>query len=362
MKRFRKMALAALAFVMLFGGTTARAEDFDLWDFPELPAFTVISGVVAEILPGNDYDPTPDFIITIGESSARIVTNFNTLFLGEMPNIGDTIQAHHPTELFMITIYPPQHIGRVIVNQSDENLDIENILVERFYFDEDFGALISGDGGLILNFTDDSPIYLQDGQNFREIIYGDLIESLHGRLLAVKYGPTTRMMPPSTIPGEDGQNVMIYVLFETAVHLPGLADPDFGFPGMMPPLLDIEIPENPIVVNGMFIEQGYRQINGVYYVPLRAVVNAIGLGDTIVWNPATASVSLYGYAGQHLHFAPGSPIITIDGETTTLNHPTLLLDGTTYVPFNFFASQIFGMNNAHQFEGQIEIDNFEPMR
>jgi len=244
--------------------------------------------------------------------------------------------------------------------------DITNVRVDRFFIDEDFGGnLVSSDGSLMLYFTDDTPIIREDGADFRyEIKYwdGELMDELNSRLMLVLYGPTTRMIPAQTIPGEDGQGLTIYVLFETAVHLPGdVGGLDLGLGLFDGANVSAEWTNYGIVVNNEQITETWQAIEGGYYVPFRAVVNALGFGDSIGWNPDNASITVEGEDGRNINFVIGSSDVTVNGEVVAMQGAARLVDGVTYVPFQFFRSYIFGMNNAFHFEGQVVIDNQEAM-
>jgi hypothetical protein len=310
--------------------------------------FTSMTGRVIEITEHdhsvwlrieNDYTMT-DFIIDI-----------NTMKLGEMPEMGDEITAFYDANMPRITIFPYQVNARAIVGDLGEN---GNVRLARFAYSAEFGGqLISSEGDFILNFTDDTPIYFQDGQNFREVIEGDIMEALQNRLLLVEYSAINRMMPPATVPGEDGQNVRIHVLFEQAVHL-GFLGLDTG--------MDFEMPEYGINVSGRFINEKFQWIDDTVYVPFRAVLAELGMNDSITWHPNTATISFIGHDDRYLQFAPGSDRVEVNGEMKTLDFKTLLIEGVTYVPLHMFRGEFLGFNNAYWFEGMVNINNFELMQ
>ena len=168
--------------------------DFDLgggeiWD--DMPTFSSWTGEVTEISIYESDPPAYIFLIQGENGSANLITNFNTFFLGEMPEVGDTITGFYMPEAFMALIYPPQFNTSVIVNGEHSY----NIAVDRF--DED---LISYDGFLMLNIGDDTEIILQDGEAFD-------CELAH-RKLVVLYDISTRSIPAITTPSK------IIVLFE----------------------------------------------------------------------------------------------------------------------------------------------------
>jgi hypothetical protein len=331
-------------------------EDFS-WDFgwgdDFMPLDTVFTSMVGRVTEITNNDHTIWLTIDKDPGQAYVIIDINTIQLGDMPEVGDMIKAFYDSNMPRITIYPPQIEVRAIINGIDE---AKSFRLARFTSNADFGGqLVSNDGELILNFTDDTPIYLQDGQNFREIIEGDLMEALENRLLLVQYGATTRMMPPSTIPGEDGQGVVIHVLFEQAVHL-GFLGLDTGTD------FDFEMPEYGINVQGGFIDEQFRQIDDTVYVPFRAVLAALGMNDSITWHADTASISFVGHDDRYLQFAPGSDQVVVNGETKTLDFATMLIDGVTWVPLHMFRGDFLGFNNAYWFEGMVNINNFELMQ
>ncbi|MCL2405423.1 MAG: hypothetical protein FWC92_07750 [Defluviitaleaceae bacterium] len=167
-------------------------SDFILDDNPwdNMPVFGSMTGTVVRI--ATQYTDPPSYAFYLeGESgSAVLITDFNTFFLGEIPEVGDTITGFHLMTTFMRAIYPPQYDVSVIVNG-----DFENIAVDRF--DDE---LISYDGNLRLNIGEDTEIILQDGELFD-------CELAH-RKLVVLFDISTRSIPAQTTPNK------IIVLFE----------------------------------------------------------------------------------------------------------------------------------------------------
>ena len=351
--------------------------------------FLSITGTVTEITPFYDTDgeavPSAKFIRIEGEDGTTVFrTDFNTFILGAQDiEAGDNIAGYFPHGP-MTMIYPPQHLVYLIVNYRHRP-EHEEVKIDRFNLNED-GVLVSADGMLQLNFTDQTPILLQDGRDFREDIAEirrqyeelgielptslELMDALDGRMLVVTYGPTTRGIPAQTIPGEDGQNMKIVVLFERAVALPGGISLDTELPQAelhqteLPQIEDNTLMEwtvNEIVVEGEIIAAQWQRIDGVYYVPLRAVVDALGLGDTIEWNGDTRSVTLSN-GTSNITMTIGSNNYLVGGTTIYgLTYAPIIVDNRTYVPFRFF-SEIFGMTNAYHLEGQVVINNDELMQ
>lgn len=390
MKRFARFIGLALAGVLVFGTVTAFGEngenDYDENDngygyedyddnmeadaheengsdnAPALGSFIFRSGEVTEIRPFyRDEEPVYGeyFIHIEGEEGTTVFrTDYNTFVLGNAIEVGDVITGYFPVGP-MILIYPPQFLAHVIVNG-----EFDNVRVARFFLDDD-GNLDTVDGMFRLNFTDETAIYLQDGRDFRADIEewdGELMNELNGRLLVVVYGPTTRGIPEMTIPGEDGSNVEIYVLFERIATGPA----DIGFGAAVDLDEQVEDPNlmewtvNEIVVNGEIIEANWQRVDGVYFVPFRAVINALGFGDTITWDGETRTITVNN--GTHdIRFVVGEDNYYVDNlRIGHFGFPSALIDSTTYVPIRFF-TQVFGMNNAYMHEGQIVIDNEEVM-
>ena len=353
--------------------------------------FLSFAGEVVEISPVYDNDGEPVYgeyrIEVSGDGTTIFLTNYFTFVLGNEVAVGDEIVGYYEAAGIMALIYPPRHTVRLIVNG-----DFDNVKIDRFNISEDFdGGLLSEDGQLLLNFTDDTVILLQDGQDFRnaiDFVDRDLMEELDGRTLVVTYGPTTRAIPAQTIPGADGANVEIVVLFEPIAHgpaelaqvedLPLDADTYTGVWEYTADLDDFDVDEqdiiegvievtdpifelavNEIVVNGNRINTNWREIGGVYFVPFRAVVNALGFGDTIRWDGETRSITVHNGEVDIYFHVDGTVLVVGDQELTMDTAPTIIND-LTYVPFRFFW-EVFGMNNVYHFEGQIVIDNEEPM-
>ena len=396
MKNFVKAIAVAVAGVLVLGAATAFANngdddgivsiidndqvengyengygyDYNYEDYYgqylPMPTFHHRQGVVVSI---NDVYGSDDQMIRIegeyGTTDLRV--DFNTFVLGNPIEIGDEIKGFFPFGP-AIMIYPPQFLAYAIINA-----EVENVRVDRFFVNEYTGTLISADGNLELNFTDDTAIQFQDGQDVRENIANinetyeldqELLEVLDGRMMVVVYGPTTRAIPAATIPGEDGQNVEIHVLWERAVHLGGGfgMDAEIGFGIDLPTNEDevtIDWPINEVVINGELTELNWVRIRGAYFVPFRAVVDALGFGDTIRWVGETQTI--YVSNGEYeIHFSIEANNFVANGETIELEHAAVLIGDSTYVPFRFF-SVVFGMNNAFILEGQVVIDNEEAM-
>jgi len=168
--------------------------DFDPWE--DMPVFGSWTGEVVEISVEYSSPPTYTFLLSTENGSANFITNFNTFFLGDIPEVGDTITGFHLMDTFMTMIYPPQFNASVIVNGEFYNIHVDR-------FDDE---LISYDGNLMLNIGDETEIILQDGEPYD----GELAH----RKLVIVYDISTRSIPARTTPSQ------IIVLFEHAVTGP----------------------------------------------------------------------------------------------------------------------------------------------
>ncbi len=93
-----------------------------------------------------------------------------------------------------------------------------------------------------------------------------------------------------------------------------------------------------ISVNGENIktENSFLE-NGVTYVPLRFVSNALG-AESVDWKPAenTATVAL---DGKNMEFTIGKDYAVVDGKRKKLNGPVRLKNSRTYLPVRFIAEE-----------------------
>jgi len=301
----------------------------------DMPNFGQITGEVTNI-EDNEWGLT---ITIVGENGT---TNFtsnewsNTLFLGSAPAVGDTITGFHVMEMFMLSIYPPQHPASVIVNHDfyDEH-GLPFITVDRFYEHYE-GQLISADGQLVVNIGDDTNITLQDG----EVFDGEL----EGRMLVVTYYITTRSLPPQALPEQ------IIVLFEQITTGPAYLD-DYYLG------VDAADPHYDVVINGvpfpgpMAIFVGEDAIFPTH-VELAPVALYLTNTDTdIDWNDN--AVTLEGINGT-ISFILGEYDFILNGETVTLNQPSVGFYGNVFVPILFFRD-VFGMGSAYSQHGVIYL-------
>ncbi|NLB87750.1 MAG: copper amine oxidase N-terminal domain-containing protein, partial [Syntrophomonadaceae bacterium] len=115
---------------------------------------------------------------------------------------------------------------------------------------------------------------------------------------------------------------------------------------------------NIVVDNDMVIAspKPYSNDKGVVMVPLRVIAEA--LGYEVSWDNKSNSISL----NKNIALKINSHDYTkADGSLITLDTDPALVDGTTFVPLNFF-TDVLMMNNAYVFEGQIDINNGEKMK
>ncbi|MCL2168421.1 MAG: copper amine oxidase N-terminal domain-containing protein [Defluviitaleaceae bacterium] len=374
MKKFKRIGAVALAAAITLAATgflvidpveisedSTSGYDYE-WTMPQIPTFMSFNGNIVEIDSEWVEDTTRILVQNEHGSTMNFIVDFNTFIRdGEELEIGQNITGFYYSMAAAILIYPPQHPVRFIAT-TDTSVAMDRFEVMEMYGNNDTLSLISHGNDFILNISDDTPIHLQDGQNVREILEGrTLADFLNNRMLIVTHGPLNRAMIPGTIPGID-EELTVTVLFELAVHLPGLIDFelidfDLGFADPEP----IQFVYNyGISVEGRMVDALWREIDGGFYVPFRAVVNLLRFGPTVSWDDESRSITVEN-GTELIAFSVGSNEFRVGERVVTLDHPALLVVDTTYVPFQFF-SQVFGVNNAWMSGGQIFIDNEEIMQ
>ena len=319
--------------------------------------FLSLSGVVKEISPvfGSEGEPIYNqYYVKIqsAEHGTHVFrTDYHTFILGEPIAVGDTITGWYASGTPSMLIYPPQHLGQVLVNG-----EYENVKIDRFYLDRERSALVSENSDLVLNFTDRTPVLLQDGNEYKVPEGSALLNELDGRILVVTYSMTDRMIPSGTLPSDT--TLSITVLWEKAEHLPEKIDntePQSsseaqGAIGYLGPQWTSN---DGISVNNKKLDITWKYVENTVYVPFRAIVNALGYGDTVVWDgynkmiTANNGKSLIAFPINANHFIVGEQL-------ATLEHPAILEDGTTYVPWQFFRD-VFGAN-AWFSSGQVYVN------
>ncbi|MDR2183819.1 MAG: copper amine oxidase N-terminal domain-containing protein [Clostridiales bacterium] len=317
-------------------GETLRGKIEDLLGGPNFLSFT---GTVVEIVPvlGNDGLPATDqhYVRIRSEYYGTTIfrTDHETFVLGKAIEVGDTITGWFTAADPAVLTYPPQHLARVITGGT-----FENVKIDRFHLDEVRGALVSSRRDLVLNFMQDTPIMLQTGARFFVPEGSALLNELDGRLLVVTHGATDAAMPGGTLPSDP--SLSITVLVENAENMPETFNPQ-------------RYTNEGITVNSQRLDVTWQQINETPYVPFRAVVDALGHGDSVVWEGISRTVKAHNgtdsivFPIDSIHFIAGSNIVS-------LPQPAVIQDGTTYVPWQFFRD-VFGVN-AWFSGGQVFVD------
>ena len=325
------------------------AEGYEYYDGPEfmgseddffgdMPTFGNVTGEITNIETTPDGDLS--LTIEVGESSAVLLTHFNTFIMGAELEVGTSITGFFQNEMFMMAIYPPHYNVSVIVNNDDVQEDgIPFIFVDRFYELSD-NQLKSADGELVINIDDQTEIILQSGEAFD----GDLV----GRILVIKYAVATRSLPPQALP------IQIVVLYEMPVTGPEMIElpDDWVFEDVDPHYCIVIDGEGLVGPLALFLDEDMDFQTHVELAPV-----AEFLGSEVEWNQETGEVTMEGRIGQ-ISFMVGSNEFTVDGQTVTLHHEAVDFYGSLYVPVLFFRD-VFGMGAAYSFEGRIYINTDE---
>ena len=327
-------AYAVLASTGEYENNDYPAEYNYLNEVAPLGYFSSFTGIVKEI---NDFEGEEQSKFVLVENAegqvANLVVSEGTFFINDNEiTVGAEVTGYFRSNAPAIMIYPPQYNVSVVAVDLDESTLIK---VDRF--DEN---LLSQDQSLLLNITDDTKIVTQGGQALEEA-------DLANRKLIVFYDVATRSMPAITIPNK------IVVMYEIAEHPIATIDEEEYLPEV-----PIDVSSWYIIVEGQIITgNGFTNEEGAVMVPLRVIAEALGFEITWEWSAAERKVMLDGEITLRI------------GETTYYNQsvaielpfaPELVGGTTTYVPLQFFRI-VAGMNNAYAFEGQIVINNDEPM-
>lgn len=400
---------------ILPGGIMTLSGDLDLgfdmgadWEFGFgedvfFPAFGNATGEVVEFWE-NDFTGAK-FIrirtVHVHEEEGEIAgyvdfsTNINTFFVGDEPEIGDTITGFFDNMRPMIMIYPPQHNALAIANITD---DAPRLLLARF--DENW---VSCNGQFRLNISEDTEILFQGGDSFE----GE-IDELIGRKLLVEFMISHRDIP-ETIPNPR----KITILYELAVH--PILEIDWDVvDGEELPVENIILGDNSVLVavdpwqnigwSGYTLAQGQNvdwsefeiiiTINGLsrgvpnarimslvdgnviygvaedlnhlsggfsIYVPLRAVTEMLGF--TPEWNAERRVVTVNSPSGEisiNMNYTNYTLVNHGGVEVHIALSRPLMLGDRTYVPLQFFR-ELYGFNNAWWEGGQVYLDNAERM-
>jgi hypothetical protein len=284
--------------------------------------FKIFKGEITEIRELNDEKDS--YLVSVKNEqhqSANIVISNDTYIYGHGEiEVGAVITSFYDIDLPMIMIYPPQYHAAVVV--SEENKDkMENIKVD--LFDE---SLMSQDGLLKLNVSEDTEVISKNGENYE----GDL----NNKKLAVIYNISTKSIPAQTNP------IKIIVLSEEKVDQDSF-------------VVDTEMTIEDIIVNGNHIEGPPVYINnsGTIMVPARAIADALGL--EVKWENETQTVRL----GKGISFKIGEDkYIYMKTPVIQLGEAPILLNNSTYVPLTFFRD-VVKIEDIGVIEGKIFIND-----
>lgn len=321
---FLSVAILSFSVVPAFaatGETTNVAEQVT-----EQSYFNSFTGVVKKVT-DRGVDGSK-FVSVENEAGAEanIIVSDDTYQLNDAEIIvGSEITGFYQANAPMILIYPPQYNAEVVViDNKDQNIKVDK-------FDKN---LVSADHALKLNISDDTEIISSDGNPFT----GELAN----RKLVVTYDVSTRSIPAQTNP------IKVVVLDEQQEEA---AAP----PEVLKPLYDVSTMD--LIVNNEKIEApaAYTNEQGTVMVPLRAIADALGFD--VKWDKELQSIML----GKGISLKVGEDnYIYMKTAPIQLGTAPALVEGTTFVPLNFF-KEVVWMNNAYVFEGQIVIDNEEKM-
>ena len=388
MKGFRRAAAVFLAMVMVFampivvvgdatideegniieeneeleGGIVTLGEEIDFDDeefaFPPRMGFGSVTGTVVE-------SEREGFVAVETGEDAQVFFAINpylTFMPQGMPEIGDAVTAFHNLDMPVPMIYPPQYNAVAIVAAGEEP---PFFAMGRFGFD-----FVSECNRFRLNITEDTEIFLQDGQ---VITYEDGILLIAGeypvdtvRTMLVEYSVSHRDYMPTTLFPE-----RLTVLFEPIATLPiGVGDDEPI--GIMPLPIEIDDIDWGLFEVVVYLPEGPRGVEGAVtlalddsilpnYVSLRAFVEF--LGAQVNWLPEERIEMTNPNPerfGQDISIAIGQNTAVVDGAEITLTAPPRLVGTSTFVHLSFFRDAL-GFTNAF-FEGGItQIDNFERM-
>ena len=109
---------------------------------------------------------------------------------------------------------------------------------------------------------------------------------------------------------------------------------------------------SPLVVQGEGTSGNHRSFPT--HVTLNPVLDGLGLARPGT-DPETGMRTITGFIGP-VAFRFGSNRAYLDGEPFVLSHPVMRVDGTSYVPIEFFTT-LLGVDNAYYEDGQVVIYN-----
>lgn len=146
--------------------------------------FQSFSGIIT-VITNNDGDCYKLVSVDNGQGMfVNFVVEPTTYFVDHiMVRIGDRITGFYDANVPVPLIYPPQYRAVVIASDSP------NQQVKVDYFNE---YLMSSDGQLRLNLSPQTPVLLENGQQFSG--------NITNRNLIVSYGASTKSIPAQTTP------------------------------------------------------------------------------------------------------------------------------------------------------------------
>lgn len=333
-----KLLASLLCLAMALGlATAALAEE----DAVKHSSYMSTTGTVVSITPlvdadGKEIEGSAFVLVETQREQGTAQTNFvvdtETLRLNDNElKVGATLTGWYDGRLPMILIYPPQPKAVAIAVDAEEPP-----FIKLDSFDAD---LVSADGSLKLNLSDETVITLADGTAYE----GELA----GCDLAVFYAASTRSIPAQTTPSK-----VIVLNLPAEAPTPGEPEPEVQYPSAESVAAASIVVENEILTGA---PAAYLNEDGVVMVPLRAIAEA--LGYEVLWDAETAGVSL----GAAITLSIGRDYYTYQRVAPIeLGTAPALVNGTTYVPLSFF-TEVAQLNNAYFFEGQLVIDNGEKM-
>jgi len=348
MKILKKTKILAviLAITMVLGSFSAFASnDTDGGSF-----YARFEGSVTYV---SDNEPYVNHITVEGAEDYEII-NFiiteNTLFMtveGIKPveeiSIGDELVVYFIEPFISTMIFPPQREASVFVRPTRD-------AAQTIFFGRFNNELVSDDNSLKLNVSEDTTILRANGTDGSDVALG-------GRDLVVVYTISTRSIPAQTTPELivilNPTPEMSKELMAEAMESDGYVD----FEASGPLQLDQETIEKlnaqlqedlknaPIFVRGEEIAAPETLVrNGVVFLPLRAIVEA--LGYDVFWEEETRSVAL----GAGIRLQIGSYEYTVGRMAPiTLNNAPILVNGLTYVPMEFFG-EVLGLDAGFMIE------------
>jgi uncharacterized Zn-binding protein involved in type VI secretion len=239
-----------------------------------------------------------------GEPANVIADKSTYVFDNERIDVGSEITVYYDANAMMIMIYPPQYKAEVIVVENDSR----NVKVD--LFDEE---LVSADGMLkLMNISDVKDIVDEDGSAYKG--------ELKGKVLAAVYTISTKSIPAQTTP----EKIVVLDRLADAVQQPEEAadTSTVSVSGS-----DVYVNGSKIAAPGAFVSSA-----GVQMIPLRAAAEAMGF--EVIWNSADRSVSI----GSDIRLKVGEDSFTVNGAKVMMAEASLIIDGRTFVPADFFES------------------------